>query len=197
MKTTLSKMIPVALLAISLQANAQGASKTTVDVVGQGMGGPVVSEKGATLTRARNGVTAHLTMPTPLPGGYSYPSGNAFQPTVLVGHPEVFTGWIFIFNDPAECSDGVCDLNDLGNTPARGGAYNFAGHPVSGSTLNLAGHISVGSTPFLGAPLDNPLGADVHLAVAPHGMVQPDLLPTQITTPIGTLNEWWLAIFEL
>jgi hypothetical protein len=190
-------MIPIALLAISLQANAQGASKTTVDVVGQGMGGPVVSEEGATLTRTRNGVTAHLTMPTPPAGSYSYPSGNAFQPTVLIGHPEVFTGWIFIFNDPAECSDGVCDLNDLGNTPARGGAYNFAGHPVSGSTLNLAGHISVGSTPFLGAPLDNPLGADVHLAVAPHGMVQPDLLPTQITTPIGTLANWWLAIFEL
>lgn len=197
MKMTLSRLIPVAFLAIGMQAHAQGASKTTEDVVGQGMGGPVVSEDGATLTRTKNGVTAHLTMPTPLPGSYSYPTGNAFQPTVLVGHPEVFTGWIFIFNDPTECSDGICDSNDLGNTPARGGAYNFAGHPVSGSTLNLAGHISVGSPPFVGAPLDNPLGAEIHLAVAPHGMVQPDLLPTQIKTPIGTGNEWWLAIFEL
>lgn len=189
-------MIPLALLAFSLQANGQGAAKTTVDVVGQGMAGPVVSEDGATVIRTETGVTASLNMPTPLPGSYIYPDGNAFQPTVLVGHPEVFTGWIFIFNNPAGCSD-PCDLDDLGPTPARGGAYNFAGHIVGGSTLNLAGHISVGSTPFLGAALDNPVGAEIHLAVAPHGMVQPDLLPTQITTPIGTPAHWWLAIFAL
>jgi hypothetical protein len=196
MKTTLSRLIPVALLAISLQAHAQGASKQTEDVAGQGMGGPVVSEDGATLTRTKNGVVAHLTMPTPLTGSYSYPLPNAFQSTVLVGHPEVFTGWIFIFNNPAACTDGVCNGDDVGNPESRGGAYNFAGHPVNGSTLNLAGHVSVGTPAPFGLPLDNPLGAEIHLAVAPHGMLQPDLLPTQINTPIGTPNEWWLAIFE-
>lgn len=196
MRTTLSLLIPVALLTISMQSHAQGGLTDSVDVVGQGMAGPVVSEDGATLVRSRNGVTASLTMPTPAPGSYSYPSDGPFQATVLVGHPEVFTGWIFIFNDPGQCSDGVCDSNDLGATPARGGAYNFAGHVVGGPTLNLAGHIAVGSPPFVGAPLDNPLGADIHLAVAPHGMVQPDLLPSQITTPIGSPNLWWLAIFE-
>lgn len=195
MSKTLSKLIPIALLAVSVQAHAQGASKATADVVGQSLAGPVVSEDGAALIRTNSGVTASLTMPTPLPGSYTYPSGNAFQPTVLVGHPEVFTGWLFVFNKPAECSDGVCDGNDLGETPARGGAYNFAGHVVGGSTLNLAGHVSVGSPPFVGVPLDDPMGADIHLAVAPHGMVQPDLLPTQITTPIGTPSHWWLAIF--
>jgi hypothetical protein len=195
MRKTLRKLLPIALLALSVQAHAQGASKATVDVVGQSMAGPVVSEDGATVIRTNGGVTASLTMPTPVSGSYTYPPGNAFQATVLVGHPEVFTGWMFVFNNPAECSDGVCDLNDLGATPARGGAYNFAGHVVGGSTLNLAGHVSVGSAPFLGVPLDNPLGADIHLAVAPHGMVQPDLLPTQITTPIGTPSHWWLAIF--
>jgi len=196
MKTTLSRLIPAAFLAFSLQAQAQGSVKATVDVVGQGMAGPVVSEDGARVVRTNNGVTASLTMPTPPPGSYTYPEdGNAFQPTVLVGHPEVFTGWIFIFNNPADCSDGICDMNDIGPTPARGGAYNFAGHVVGGSTLNLAGHISVGSPPFVGVPLDNPMGAEIHLAVAPHGTVQPDLLPTQITTPIGTPAHWWLAIF--
>ena len=195
MKMTLSQVIPVALLAFSMQVHAQGVAKSTEDVVGQSMAGPLDSEDGATVIRTNSGVTASLTMPTPVSGSYTYPSGNAFQPTVLVGHPEVFTGWMFIFNNPAECSDGVCDSNDLGMTPARGGAYNFAGHVVGGSTLNLTGHVAVGNTPFAGVPLDNPLGAEIHLAVAPHGMVQPDLLPSQITTPIGTPSHWWLAIF--
>lgn len=195
MKTILLRSVLMSLLAFSLQAQAQGSVKANADVVGQSMAGPVVSEDGARVVRTKNGVTASLAMPTPPPGSYAYPGGNAFQPTVLVGHPEVFTGWIFIFNSPADCSDGVCDMNDLGATPARGGAYNFAGHVVGGSTLNLAGHISVGSQTFVGAPLDNPLGAEIHLAVAPHGTVQPDLLPTQITTPIGTPAHWWLAIF--
>ena len=61
--------------------------------------------------------------------------------------------------------------------------------------LNLTGHISVGQAPFAGLPLDNPSGAEIHLAVAPHGMLQPDLLPSQITTPIGNPGFWWTAIF--
>jgi hypothetical protein len=130
MNKSLVHILPVALLAMSLQANAQGASHETVDVVGQSSAGPVVSEDGATIIRTKNGITASLKMPTPIPGSYTYPDGNAFQPFVFVGHPEVFTGWIFIFNNPAECSDGVCGSDDLGPTPARGGAHNFAGHSV-------------------------------------------------------------------
>jgi hypothetical protein len=133
-------------------------------------------------------------MPTPAPGSYTYPEGNMFQPTVKMGSPEVFTGWIFIFNDPAAC-DGPCDGGDLSNPMARGGVYNFAGHAVGGSTLNLAGNIGIGESTFLGFPLDDPENAEVHLAVAPHGMLQPDLLPTQLTTPIGVPDHWWLALF--
>jgi hypothetical protein len=194
-RKSLLQFVPIALLAVSLQANAQGASHDTVDVVGQSSGGPVVSEDGATVIRTKNGVSASLKMPTPLPGSYTYPLTGPFQPEVFVGHPEVFTGWIFIFNNPTACSDGICDSNDLGPTPARGGAYNFGGHVVGGSTLNLTGHVSVGDAPFGGVPLDNPSGAEIHLAVAPHGMLQPDFLPAQITTPIGDPSLWWLAIF--
>ena len=114
---------------------------------------------------------------------------------MIPGFPEAFTGWIFFFNYPDLCSDGVCGGDDLGLTPAMGGAYNFAGHVVGGKKLNFAGHVSVGSEAFGGVPLSNPLGAEVHIAVAPHGMLQPDLLPTQITTPIGGPPHWWLAIF--
>ncbi|HZD54205.1 MAG TPA: hypothetical protein VE175_14240 [Woeseiaceae bacterium] len=187
-------IIGAAFMLACLQAQAEGAIKEMQDVIGQGPDGPVVSEDGAMLIRTANGITATLTMPTPAPGTYPYPEGNVFQPTVTMGFPEVFTGWIFIFNDPAAC-DGPCDGGDLSNPLARGGVYNLAGHTVGGSTLNFAGHIEIGESTFLGFPLDDPEHADVHLAVAPHGMLQPDLLPTQITTPIGTPDYWWLALF--
>lgn len=195
MKRTTLAIVSIALMTLGLEAYPQGAATSMVDVVGQGSDGPVVSADGATIIRSPKGISASLRMPTPVPGSYDYPVPNQYQTMVLVGHPEVFTGWIFIFNNPAACSD-PCNGDDLGPTPARGGAYNFAGHAVGlGSTLNLSGHVSVGDTPFAGVPLDNPTAAEVHLAVAPHGMLLPELLPTQITHPIGSPAEWWLAIF--
>lgn len=194
MKSSVTTITGAAAMLLALAAYAGGVVRQSVDVVGQGPAGPVVAEDGATILRTANGIAARLAMPTPVPGDYLYPDGNVFQPTVIMGSPEVFTGWIFIFNDPSECSD-PCDLNDLGPTPARGGAYNFAGHAAAGSTLNLAGRVSIGDQPFAGVPLDDPYGAEVHLAVAPHGQLQPALLPTQINTPIGMPMHWWLAIF--
>jgi len=194
MKSIISIIIGAAVVLTSLVAHAGGVVKQTVDVVGQGAAGAVVAERGATILRTENGITARLSMPTPTPGTYLYPPGNMFQQDVIPGAPEVFTGWIFIFNDPGAC-EGPCDGGDLSNPAARGGAYNFAGHAAGGSTLNLAGHVSAGSEPFAGYPLDDPENAEVHLAVAPHGQLQPDLLPTQITTPIGMPMHWWVAIF--
>ena len=187
------------LLPSSLPIMGQGSAIETADVVGQGPAGPVVSADGATLVRVPNGITVSLAMPTPAPGSYAYPDPNRFQPSVIVGAPEVFTGWAFIFNYPDLCTDGACGSDDIGaNTDARGGAYNFAGHVSGGGNLRLTGHISTGDTPFGGeahAPLENPAGAEVHLAVAPHGMLQPELLPNQMQTPIGSGPFWWLALF--
>jgi len=185
------------LLLVTIRAHTQGAVRETADVVGQGNAGPVVSEGGASLIRTANGITVAVKMPTPIPFTYNYPPPNAFQPTVIMGAPEVFTGWAFVFNYPDLCSD-PCDSNDLGvDKPALGGAYNFAGHPAGGGTLRLAGHVSIGETPFgaTHARLENPLGAEIHLAIAPHGTLQPDLMPTQINTPIGSPQFWWLAFF--
>ena len=195
MTSKILRFVPALLLIAGSGVFAKGASVESADVIGQGPAGPIVSIDGARLVRTKNGLNASVKLPTPAPGSYAYPAPNGFQPVVLQGAPEVFTGWIFIFNNPAQCSGGVCDSNDLGNTPAMGGAYNFAGHVVGGSTLNLSGHVKVGSAPFAGVPLSNPAGAEVHLAIAPHGTVQPDLLPTQITTPIGGPPNWWLAFF--
>jgi hypothetical protein len=138
-------------------------------------------------------------MPTPVPGSYNYPPANMFQPIAPVpGTPEVFTGWAFVFNMPQTCAvPNDCTSADFAAGRGGSGVYNYAGHAVSGGgTLNLSGHISVGEALFAGgSPLTNPAGAHVHVAVAPHGLLLPDLLPAQINTPVGSPPFWWLAIF--
>ena len=184
------------LIASSSPAMAQGVVVETADVNGQG-GAPLVAEDGATLMRVPNGITLSLEMPTPVPGTYAYPPPNAFQDRVEVGHPEVFTGWAFIFNYPAMCN-GPCDSDDIGpDKPAKGGAYNFSGHVAGGPQLTLAGHVSVGQTAFSPAHaiLENPAGAEVHIAIAPHGKLLPDQLPNQVKMPIGSPDFWWSAVF--
>ena len=205
LSTVTGVLAAAALLASPSTLLAQGAVKQTANVVGQGPGGPLVAENGATVTRTKNGVRIALTMPTPLPGSYDYPPPNPFQPVAPVpGTPEVFTGWAFIFNQPENCAvpnqcvpppPGTPGPNDF--TEGRGGVYNFAGHPVSGGgALNLVGHISVGESQF-GGPfgLENPANAEIHVAVAPHGVLVPELLPDQIRTPVGSPPYWWLAQF--
>jgi hypothetical protein len=179
-------------------AGAAGVSTETNDVRGQGAAGPVVAADGASLQRSDNGLSAMLTMPTPEPGTYNYPPAQTAPfpfPAAVPGHPEAYSLWVFVFNYPALCSQ-PCDSNDLGAaTPARGGAFNAAGHVVGGSTLQLAGHVSRNSTPFSGSMLLEPRTAEVHFAVAPHGALDPALLPDQITKPIGNPSFWWIAIF--
>lgn len=199
LKTLVGLFAAFLLISTGAQVNAQGTIRQTVDVFGQGFGGPVVSEDGATLIRNRNGVTAAITMPTPMPGSYDYPPPNAFQPVAPVpGTPEVFTGWFFFFNQPENCAvpnQCVPGPNDF--TMGRGGVYNFAGHAVSGGgTLKLVGNILVGEQQF-GGPfsLEDPDVAEIHLAVAPHGMLVPELLPEQLSTPVGSPPYWWIALF--
>jgi hypothetical protein len=179
-------------------AASAGVTSESADVVGQGAAGPVVSDDGATLQRSDNGLSAKLRMPTPEPGTYRYPPAQTAPfpfPAAVPGHPEAYSLWVFVFNFPALCSM-PCDSNDLGMTPARGGAFNAAGHVVGGPNLQLSGRVDFNSTPFAGSVLLEPLTAEVHLAVAPHGALDPALLPDQITKPIGNPSFWWLATFK-
>lgn len=161
-------------------AAATGVAKQTEDVFGQGLDGEVVAEDGATLRRTEDGVSMSLAMPTPEPGTYDYPESGLFSGP---GHPEAFTLWAFVFNDPpAEDWDG---------------AFFVAGHGVSGPKLNLSGRVSTNTEPFAGDHLDDPEGAEVHLAVAPHGELDPELMPEQIQTPTGPGPDiWWIALFD-
>jgi hypothetical protein len=201
MKTFLYAACAAALLLPALVAEntyAKGAVRQTVDVRGQGIGGDVVSPDGAKIIRTKNGVTVSINMPTPMSQTYNYP------PETFPGVPEVFTGWLFFFNKPEKCAmphqcsppppmtPGPNDFSE-----GEGGVYNFAGHATSGrGSLNMVGHISVGETPFGDGPiaLDNPTGAEIHLAVAPHGLLIPELMPQQMNTPIGNPSYWWVAL---
>jgi hypothetical protein len=159
----------------------KGVFRQTTDVFGQGPNGSVVAENGAVIRRTSNGISIKLTMPAPEPGTYDYPTeGEAFSGP---GHPEVFSLWGFVFKDPeAEDWDG---------------AFAVTGHVVGESTLTLSGNITLMSEPFLGTKLENPRGAKVRLAVAPHGALNPDLLPEALGTPTGPGPDiWWMAEFE-
>lgn len=165
-----------------------GAGAEHADVMQQG-GGGVYAAGGAMLLRQPDGIRVSVTMPTPQPGTYTYPAGRA------EGQPEVFTLWVFVFNHPELCSS-PCDMDDLGDTPAKGGVYNGGGHVASGASMTIAGRIGVGEPPFGAWPLESPETAEIHLAVAPHGELNPSTLPVEFHSPAGAPPFWWVAIFH-
>lgn len=184
-----------ALLTVG-QASAQVMTETQ-DVFGQGLAGPVVAMDGAKLTRSSTGLNVSLRMRAPEPESYNYPPGNAFNPAAEPGPPEAFSLWVFVFNHPEDCLSDPCDLADFAAGRGAGGAFNGAGHIVGGRNLQLSGRVSLTSEPFQGSPLLEPMTAEVHLAVAPHGLVNPEFMPAQIQTPIGGPDHWWFALFLL
>ena len=198
----LASLLAAALLAVASHVAAAGPWETA-DVVGQGPGGAVVAPGGAAVLRTANGLSVQLSMPTPAPGSYVYPTGPTGSG--IAGHPEAFSLWVFIFFNPEACI-GPCDGPDLMTNPAVvAGAFNGGGHVEGGLNLTLAGHVNHRSTLF-GGPNAESLGmalsqgfdladAEIHLAVAPHGAVDPALLPGSLSTPAGDPSLWWLAFF--
>ena len=168
------------------------------DVFGQGPAGPVIATDGARLVRSDNGLLISVRVPTPKPDSYNYPPGNAWNNDAHPGKPEAFSLWAFVFNDPESCTGGgpgVCTPDDARNGTPGAGAFNVAGHLVAGKVLQLDGNVTFASKPFGGAPLTDPLTAEVHLAIAPHGALQAETMPNQLQTPIGSPGYWWIALF--
>ena len=187
-------LLLVGLLALPASA-AQNSE--TIPLLSQDDGGRTEIEGGTTtLTRSNAGLTIKVVMPTPEPGSYNYPDGADDD-----GSPEAFSLWAFVFANPEEC-DGPCSgLDDV--VLSGGGVFNVAGHMSGGGQLVLSGHISKNTAPFeppayVGQfkTLTSAATAEVHVAVAPHGTVDPANLPAQITTPIGSPPLWWVSIFK-
>lgn len=203
-KRLLATLTAAATLVLAV-GSVTATSWERADVVGQGLAGPTVSADGAAILRGSNSVTAKLVMATPESGGYAYPTGPTGSG--IAGDPEAFSLWAFIFFNPEACAASVCGPGDLINDPdVVAGAFNAGGHLASGPTLTLAGSVGTGSDTF-GGPNAETLAqalamgydladADIHLAVAPHGALDPALLPGSISTPVGTPAFWWLALFS-
>lgn len=180
----------------------------------------LLQPENGTIRRYEDRVELEIRMPTPLPGSYNYPED---VPPLRQASPEVFTAWAFVFNHPEQCTaEGPpqCGPDDFTDA-ARGGVYNLAGHITSvdheggAFVLNresdgdmvIRGTIHVGDAPRRDLPpsadtprfgLENPLGAEVHVAIAPHGQLVPETLPGELFEPDGSpgCTCWWVAFFE-
>lgn len=195
-----------AVAAVVIVVNSSGSSDAqTADIGSQGTDADPVSIDGASLQRARDGIWVTTQMPTPTPGSYEYPTsdmvppGSPGHPEPLTGgpqEPETYTLWIFIFNHPELCTD-ACNEDDLDpNAAAKGGVYQGDGRIADQDQLILEGGIRLGQEPARGSALENPLGAEIHIAIAPHGkaLAGPDLA-RQLNGPIGNTTLWWAAAF--
>ncbi|CAN5480332.1 hypothetical protein BH23BAC3_BH23BAC3_24110 [soil metagenome] len=152
----------------------------TAQIYGQGFEGDIINGAEANIFRTQNnGFFVDLAMPAPAPGSYQYPEGAE------EGNPEVFTLWVFVFNDPeAEEFDA---------------AYLGSAHVAEdiSQAIKLNGHITSDTEPFTGeGQLTDPMEAKVRLTVAPHGELDADKLPGQLTTPSGGPDYWWITEFN-
>lgn len=196
----------VGVILLMMLQDGDGNGPQTADMSGQGGTEPVLAKNGAQLTRRADGVVAEIDVGTPVPGSYEYPTNDLVPPWAdphprvasgASGAPEIFTAWVFAFNFPELCTDGACGRDDLGpDAAARGGSYQLDGLIADEETMVFSGHIRVGQSPLSGAPLENPGGAEVHLAIAPHGRALPGADGwRQLNGPLGNATLWWSASF--
>lgn len=191
-------VLVVAALAAPATANTSAAIQRT-DVLGQG-GDGVLAEDGGKLARNNNRIKVWFRVPTPEPGTYDYPTADmvppgAEHPEVIPGYPEVFTLWAFVFNYPDLCTDS-CDFDDIGDTAAQGGVYQLDATVALDGRIRFVGKVKVGDAALAGAALQNPHGAEVHVAMAPHGKAHcGEALEQQLTGSVGNPSFWWPALF--
>lgn len=198
----------MAIAVVALVAAACGSDAGDRQTFMQPASDEAYAENAASLERSDDGVRVEAEMPTPEPGSYDYPTGGMVpdwagpHPEVAPGsasEPETFTLWLIAFNYPDRCTEGKCDLDDLGeDTAARGGVFQADGRIADTSTLAFSGTIRLGQPAANGAALENPLGAEIHLAVAPHGKaLTGEDLWRQLNGPVGNPSLWWVAEFPV
>ena len=200
-------IVVVAVAVVVMVSSDDTGITENADISGQGGEGQPIAIDGAWLARATDGVRVSAVVPTPIPGSYEYPTRDMVvgwaqpHPVVVTGgaddEEEVFTMWVFIFNYPDLCTDESCDLDDLASdAAARGGSFQADGRIADRDELELVGSVRFGQLPSSGSFLENPLGAEVHIAIAPHGKaLSGSDLQRQLTGPLGNPTLWWAATF--
>ena len=218
--STLVLATTLALLSDPVAAQSMGTPADVVENFATEASGSadLLLAENALIERSPDGITISMHMPTPEAGSYTYPET---VPAERQAQPEVFTGWAFVFNNPEQCVTNPepprCGPQDF-NDKVKFGVYTFGGHVNSLDTHSsgeivvneatdgdvvLTGSVMTGQEQLpmppdtLTFPMDNPEGAEVHAAIAPHGQVDVSLLPGDLFNPAGnpTCNCWWVAIF--
>lgn len=199
-------VVIAAVALIALSGDDLAGERT--DLLNQGADNSVLEPGGATLVRTDAGMRLTASMPTPVPGSYEYPTSDMTppwsdsHPVVVPGsdtEPEAFTMWVIVFNYPGLCTDNACDADDLDpDSAVKTGIFQGDARIGDTAVMEFAGSLRVGQAPQRGSVLENPHGAEVHIAIAPHGkaLTGPDLW-RQLNGPVGSPALWWNAEFRL
>jgi len=208
-------LIPTTVLGQPTAEVPSGVENEPTEMLGNE---PTLRADEARLWRHEDRLEFEVRMDTPDPGTYVYPDSVGPE---RMAPPEVFTAWAFVFNHPEHCegseSADLCGPSDFSDE-VQGGVYGVAGHVSSvdhegGSfildrgtdgQIVLRGEIAVGDPQWpelppeeTTYPLSNPLGAEVHFAIAPHGQVDPATIAEELYAPAGFpgCGCWWVAFF--
>jgi hypothetical protein len=183
-------VLAVSVLAATVLASPAAAGppdKDTVDVIE--FSGSVVTEDGASLVRTDSGVSMRLSTTV---GGQLFdlfdgPLGVDWE----VG--DATTNWFVVFNEPGECTGGVCGEDDvqnaaMGSDVAKVGVHFATGHIAGSSNWRSAASLRVGDdtgTGFGYALLDA-RAAEIHVIVRSHGPMA-TLVGGDVAAAIGSL----------
>ena len=187
--------ITTLLITVAPPSDAGGAVQQTVDVIRVD---GVANEGSATLVRTNSGV--HMRMATTVSGTmYDLPFDPPPNPGVgeswQVG--DATTNWFVVFNNPDNCTDGVCGEDDVINGfppaldggPAGASVHFAAGHVANSGTWHSAGSLQVGDTSgmLFGLPLQDAMTAEVHIVARSHGPAS-TLLPGELGYAINSIG---------
>jgi hypothetical protein len=174
------------VIAFGVGAQETDEPVVTMSNIGRFVDGSEVEGAYSRLIRYNNGVTMTLSTSDLIPS-------------------DVYSIWWVIFNEPQNCSDGACDLDDLflvedgqivldevGNRALNWEgieASNISVQHAAGSyndegTINVSASLGLGSVPGIvfGPGLLDAQKAEVHLVVRTHGQFQEGAFDDQIST---------------
>lgn len=184
-------VMSVAILAAALAApaSADPAIHQTVDV--NEFSGALVTADGASLIRTSSGVSMRVSTTV---GGqlfdlFAGPLGVDWE----VG--DATTNWFVVFNNPDECTGGVCGEDDVqaaalgGDNLPEVGVHFATGHVAGSSLWRSAASLREGDVSGLvfGFPLVDALTAEIHIVIRSHGLAA-NLVPGDLAAAIGSIG---------
>ncbi len=96
-----------------------------------------------------------------------------------------YTAWWVVFNNPENCSDGLCGLDDFAVPEVEASQIWLAGNIANRKgEATFAGHLAIEDTSKadFGPGLLDTAKAEIYLVVRTHGQLIPDMAHEQLST---------------